>query len=271
MRNQYTNQSRFTSQSVNQSGMRSHQGDFESQAIQESLLKWSTMGESGDVVITGESDAHVLKNLQGVLLSLQSEFGQSGNRIVIEGDKKDEYNKRLILLENEIEGLMKRKINFSARDERGGTRTMDYTGILNEKETQVVELEKKINNLEERLRRASARELELENHITHLFSELKRKEEIILAKNEVIMAEVAASNAFRESLNKVKRNIDSNKSRLGADVERLVLEAVNLPDFGSFDIKSDLLTRDGAQSRSKSFQGQNEGQRNKTKLIQLFR
>ena len=52
---------------------------------------------------------------------------------------------------------MKRKINFSTRDERGGTRTMDYTGILNEKETQIVELEKKINNLEERLRRASAR------------------------------------------------------------------------------------------------------------------
>lgn len=52
---------------------------------------------------------------------------------------------------------MKRKINFSSRDEKGGTRIMDYTGILNEKETQIVELEKKINNLEERLRRASAR------------------------------------------------------------------------------------------------------------------
>ena len=115
------------------------------------------MGETGDVVITGESDASVLRNLHGVLLSLQSEFGSSGNRIVIEGDRKDDYNKRLILLENEIEGLLKRKINYSTRDERGGTRSMDYTGILNEKETQVVELEKKINNLEERLRRASAR------------------------------------------------------------------------------------------------------------------
>ncbi len=36
---------------------------------------------------------------------------------------------------------------------------MDYSGLLNEKETQIVELEKKINNLEERLRRHSAREL----------------------------------------------------------------------------------------------------------------
>lgn len=39
---------------------------------------------------------------------------------------------------------------------------MDYTGILNEKENQVVELEKKIQNLEEKLRRASKRETELE-------------------------------------------------------------------------------------------------------------
>jgi hypothetical protein len=77
--------------------------------------------------------------------------------VVIQGAKKDEFNKRLILLESEIEGLMKRKINYSTRDEKGGTRIMDYTGVLNEKETQIVELEKKINNLEERLRRASAR------------------------------------------------------------------------------------------------------------------
>jgi chromosome segregation ATPase len=52
---------------------------------------------------------------------------------------------------------------------------MDYSGILNEKETQIVELEKKINNLEERLRRATARELELENHIASLYADLKRK------------------------------------------------------------------------------------------------
>lgn len=39
---------------------------------------------------------------------------------------------------------------------------MDYTGLLNEKETQIVELEKKIQNLEERLRRASQREGDLE-------------------------------------------------------------------------------------------------------------
>jgi chromosome segregation ATPase len=50
---------------------------------------------------------------------------------------------------------------------------MDYTGILNEKENQIVELEKKIQNLEERLRRASKRENELEDEIVRLRGALK--------------------------------------------------------------------------------------------------
>jgi len=49
-------------------------------------------------------------------------------------------DRRLLLLEHEIEGLLKRRINFSVKDSEGGHRTMDYTGILNEKENQIVEL-----------------------------------------------------------------------------------------------------------------------------------
>jgi hypothetical protein len=29
--------------------------------------------------------------------------------------------------------MLKRKINYSVRDELGGTRVMDYSGVLNEK------------------------------------------------------------------------------------------------------------------------------------------
>lgn len=46
----------------------------------------------------------------------------------------------MILLEGEIEGLMKRKINYTVKDTQGGHRTLDYTNLLNEKENQVVEL-----------------------------------------------------------------------------------------------------------------------------------
>jgi len=63
-----------------------------------------------------------------------------------------------------------------------------------------------------------------------------------LAKNDVIMAEVATSNALREAMNRIKRNIDTNKSRIG-DLERVIMEGVVIPDVGSFDIKADLLTK----------------------------
>lgn len=117
---------------------------------------------SENIILSGSSDIGVLRNLKNVLFSLQNEFLQdSGSKIVLTGSQKDEFNKRLILLEGEIEGLMKRKINASSFDSTG--RVLDYTLILNEKENQIVELEKKIQNLEEKLRRTSKREGELED------------------------------------------------------------------------------------------------------------
>jgi len=54
---------------------------------------------------------------------------------------------------------MKRRVNATTSDSTG--RVLDYDLLMNEKENQLVELEKKIQNLEEKLRRASKRENEL--------------------------------------------------------------------------------------------------------------
>jgi len=75
------------------------------------------------------------------------------------------------LIEHELDGLLRRRIEYSAIDYQGGSRNLDFTTLLNEKETQIVELEKKIQNFEERLRRAAAREIELENKIVALKAE----------------------------------------------------------------------------------------------------
>lgn len=86
---------------------------------------------------------------------------EDGNRFVMSGDQKEDFNKRLLLLEGEIDGLMKRKVNASTADSTG--RVLDYDLLMNEKETQLVELEKKIQNLEDKLRRSTQREKELED------------------------------------------------------------------------------------------------------------
>lgn len=57
---------------------------------------------------------------------------------MLSGNEKEEFNKRLMLLEGEIEGLMKRRVNASTADMTG--RVLDYDLLMNEKENQLVEL-----------------------------------------------------------------------------------------------------------------------------------
>lgn len=100
-------------------------------------MTWeSTLIDNSETVISGYSDIGALRNLKNVLLSLQTEFGQEGTRVSLSGVQKDEFNKRLLLLEHEIDGMMKRKINASSTDSTG--RVLDFTLILNEKENQIV-------------------------------------------------------------------------------------------------------------------------------------
>ena len=108
------------------------------------------------MVISGYADVDHLKNLKNVLLTLQGSWLQEGNRFVMSGDQKEDFNKRLLLLEGELDGLMKRRVNASTADSTG--RVLDYDLLMNEKENQLVELEKKIQNLEEKLRRSTQRE-----------------------------------------------------------------------------------------------------------------
>ena len=73
---------------------------------------------------------------------------------------KDQLHKRLLLLEHDVDGLLKRRIQFSVKDSKGGERVLDYSSLLNEKEAQIIELQQKIAILEDRLRRASQKEAE---------------------------------------------------------------------------------------------------------------
>ena len=71
-------------------------------------------------------------------------------------------------------------------------------------------------------------------------------------------------------MNRVKKNLETNRSRVG-DLERSILEGVTFPDVGSFEIRADVLTKDGATSRSKNFQNLSQNQKSKAQLIQMFR
>lgn len=117
----------------------------------------------------------------------------------------------MILLEQQIDGLLKRKINFSVKDQEGGSRSLDYTGILNEKENQIVELEKKIQNLEERLRRASKRETELEDEIVRLNAAFRKVQNPNISKADIesLLVGSAQIKAVENKYNKLRSQLAS--------------------------------------------------------------
>jgi hypothetical protein len=51
--------------------------------------------------------------------------------------------------------------------------------------------------------------------------------------------------------------MEFNRSRLGPDVERIIMERVDLPEAGSYEIRADHLTRERSTARTRSYEVQN--------------
>lgn len=116
------------------SGRRDLNGDgLDINAERSALLTWSESTEN--VIISGSSDLTRLSGLRGAILKLKEEFFSASSGIVIAGDKREVFDRRFLLLEHELDGLLKRKITYSSSE---GERNLDYTGLLNEKENQII-------------------------------------------------------------------------------------------------------------------------------------
>lgn len=161
----------YQSSSVNQqsSTQRSGYSGADLQAERDAFLRYATSGDA--LVISGSNDYGLLAALKDAISRLKTDYFSKSGSIIIKNEERGDFDKRFLLFEHELDGLLRRRIEYSGRDFEGGSRNLDFTSLLNEKENQIVELEKKIQNLEERLRRSSAREIELENRISQLNAE----------------------------------------------------------------------------------------------------
>ena len=86
--------------------------------------------------------------MKDAIIKLRTDFFNQSGSIVIKGDERTEFDKRFLLFEHELDGLLRRRIEYSAKDFEGGTRNLDFTNLLNEKENQIIVLEKTIQNYE---------------------------------------------------------------------------------------------------------------------------
>ena len=192
-------------------------------------------------MLSGSSDVTALSGLKGALLKLKQDFFSPSSGVVVAGDRKDSYDQRFLLLEHEIDGLLKRKINYTAQE---GERVLDYTGILNEKENQIVELEKKIQNLEERLRRASLRENELENEIVRLKSAVKALNNPNVSRGDIEQILIGAQEyrVLDDKYTKLKNQLSTFNGMLRSQGDKLRSSGIN---FGFESNLSQLLTSEG--------------------------
>ena len=83
--------------------------------------------------------------------------------------------------------------------------------------------------------------------------ELKRKDDLIALKHNSAIAEVTNCSQLKEVLNKIKKNIEVNRYKLG-EAERIVMEGVVIPEVGNFDIKVDAFNENTLSSRSRVHQ-----------------
>lgn len=104
-------------------------------------------------MLSGETDFSSLKHAKELLLNLLGEFNGK-SKVVFEGDYKEDFSKRLLLLEHELDGTMRRVLSLSHADPSGGKRSLDYLKLIGEKENALIDKERKITNYEERLRMA---------------------------------------------------------------------------------------------------------------------
>lgn len=66
--------------------------------------------------------------------------------MVFEGEYKEDFSQRLMLLEHELEGTMRRVLNLSQADPAGSKRSLDYVKLIGEKENALIDKERKIAN-----------------------------------------------------------------------------------------------------------------------------
>lgn len=84
-------------------------------------------------IVNGGTNYSILSDFKGSIIKLWNEFFEGKTNLDLSTDRGELIKKRLFHLEHEIDGLLRRKINFSVKDAQGGERSLDYTGLLNEK------------------------------------------------------------------------------------------------------------------------------------------
>ena len=140
---------------------------------------------------------------------------------------------------------MRRKVNASTSDSTG--RVLDYDLLINEKENQIVELEKKVQNYEEKLRRAVKREGELEDEVARLTAVIRAVNNPNVSKAELERLSLGAVQyaALEEKYTRLRGQLQSFGSLFKSQVDKLRSTGFKFENEGTLD---SLLRSEGIQT-----------------------
>jgi hypothetical protein len=130
-----TYQSRTSSQPINQtlqvstSGQRSNWVGSDLKTEHDAFLRYAVSGDS--VVYSGNSDYAVIAALKDSINKLKTEYFSRTGAVTIKNEERADLDKRFLLFEHELDGLLRRRIEFAGKDFEGGSRNLDFTNLLN--------------------------------------------------------------------------------------------------------------------------------------------
>jgi hypothetical protein len=75
-----------------------------------SLPPSHTLQTSTKVVISGSSDYSKITTLKNTILELRSSYFSSNSVLSVQGQNRDELDRRFLLIEHELDGLLRRRI-----------------------------------------------------------------------------------------------------------------------------------------------------------------
>lgn len=93
---------------LKQQTLSSYTGELE--AERELFLRYANSSSADRVVLSGSNDFGILSNLRSSVVQLKSDYFSSFGSTMMETETKTEMERRFMLLEHEIDGLLRRRI-----------------------------------------------------------------------------------------------------------------------------------------------------------------
>ena len=108
------------------------QGRKEQLEKEKDNFKWESELDNR-TIYEGSSDYVHISELRDAVFELRSKYFTKDTGLSIKGIDDDEASRRFLLIEKQLEGLMRRRIDINTKDHVKGQKVLNYAVVLSDK------------------------------------------------------------------------------------------------------------------------------------------